>query len=72
MFCLVVFSDSSSKTERITSFLNSVNSVNALYTLLRKVISFYLHYVNTFVLYGQVPAPSSPEKRRSSLMKLLQ
>ena len=30
--------------------LNPVNSVNALYILLRPVILFYLHYINTFVL----------------------
>ena len=57
---------------RITSFLNPVNSANALYMLFRTVILFYLHYINTFVLSrlfllsGQVPALSSPEKRRSS------
>ena len=33
-----------------TSFLNPVNSVNALYILLRTVNSFYLHYINTIVL----------------------
>ena len=34
---------------RIVSFLNLVN---ALYLLLRTVISFYLHHINTFVLSG--------------------
>ena len=36
--------------KKIASFLNLVNSVNALYILLRMVISFYLYYINTLVL----------------------
>ena len=60
-----VLSDSSSDTkvmDQKTNFLNPLNSVNVLY-ILRTVISFYLRYMNNFVLFGQVPAPSCPEKR---------
>ena len=35
-----------------TSFLNLGNSANALYILLRTVISLYLHCINAFVLSG--------------------
>ena len=45
-----------------SAILNLVNSVNALCILLRIVISFYLHYINTFALSGQIPALSNPEK----------
>ena len=47
--------------------LNPANSVNALYILLRTVISFYLHYINRFVLFRQVLVPPSPEKRGLSV-----
>ena len=57
MFCRVAMNNS--------AVLNLVNSVNALCILLRTVISFYLHYINTFVLFGQVPAPSKSKKRGS-------
>ena len=44
-------------------------------TLLRTVISFYVLYINTFVLFelfhcpAQIPAPSSPEKQGSSVFR---
>ena len=53
---------------RIPSFLNLVNSVNALCILLKTFILFCMHCINAFVLSGQIPAPSSPEKRGSSAL----
>ena len=48
-----------------------------LHVLLKMVISFYLHYINTFMISiydirtfsfsGQVPALSRPEKQGSSV-----
>ena len=35
-----------------SAVLNLVNSVNALCILFKTVISFYLHYINTFALSG--------------------